>query len=301
MKIFINILILLVFASCTRTQDVVICDELPVQTKKNALILFAENNEIEYSEIKKAGNWIFANYTGSDSVVLLAVYNDSIVFETTFHGAGFEYYFLSKDMLRIDIGKNISQLLSNFPHFSSTYIFQLNSENKWILSFASVKETTEKEDSYQFDDNFEQEILLNHFRASAVNLSNTYVFNKKNSIEKISNQVKQFRSANTPSFKYIFTPEHAEELLRYYSVNISNVIYINNIAYYLEQMFIVMPAITMLENIISKYPSRAVCYLNLGDALFKAELIIKAEENYKQYTKLMKSRGKANEIPERLK
>jgi tetratricopeptide (TPR) repeat protein len=98
------------------------------------------------------------------------------------------------------------------------------------------------------------------------------------------------KSANVALFANIFTIDHAEEILRDYPVRKSNVPSLNNIAYYLEQMSITMPAIAILETVLDSFPDRDVAYLNLYDALTKMKLKTKAEKLYKQYLKLMNSK-----------
>ncbi|MDR1887612.1 MAG: hypothetical protein LBQ70_06820, partial [Prevotellaceae bacterium] len=59
-------------------------------------------------------------------------------------------------------------------------------------------------------------------------------------------------------------------------------------------------AIIILETVIAEYPDRTVGYLNLGDALMKNGLKIKARKIYNRYIELMRAKGKQNEIPQRL-
>jgi hypothetical protein len=61
---------------------------------------------------------------------------------------------------------------------------------------------------------------------------------------------------------------------------------LNNIAYYLEQMSITMPAIAVLETVLDSFPDRGVAYLNLYNALIKVNLKTKAKNLYQQYVKL---------------
>jgi tetratricopeptide (TPR) repeat protein len=98
------------------------------------------------------------------------------------------------------------------------------------------------------------------------------------------------RSAGVESFKNVFTIDHAEEILQDYPVNKITAIFLNNIAYYLEQMSITVPAIAILETVIANYPERTISYLNLCDVLMKNNLKIKAEKIYRQYSQVSKTK-----------
>jgi hypothetical protein len=195
------------------------------------------------------------------------------------------------------------------------YIFCLdNFSNKWLLEYAEKKEFTDTQSVYHFtdcpcSDSLKQNFSMENFtmEKSALTLFTNvnkglfaYRYRKNNYRDSIEIQVNSMKHANVTSFKNIFTVDHAEEILQDYPVHKSNVLFLNNIAYYMEQMSIAMPAIAILEAIIADYPDRTVSYLNLSDALIKNNLKVKAEKIYKQYVKLMKTKGKQNEIPQRL-
>jgi hypothetical protein len=193
------------------------------------------------------------------------------------------------------------------------YVFQLDESSKrWLLCYVEKKETAGEPGEqcrYFFTDSLQQDFSMENlsterfasdfFAAGNKNLFR-YVYKNKNYLDSIVIQVNNMRLSNIVSFKNVFTAEHAEEILQHYPLTSINVTPLNNIAYYLEQMSIAMPSITILETIIDTYPDRTVSYLNLSDALMKNNLKIKADKIYKQYVKLMKANGKQNAIQQRL-
>jgi len=77
-----------------------------------------------------------------------------------------------------------------------------------------------------------------------------------------------------------------------------NLISLNNIAYYFEQSGAFEGAIYILENLLMKFPSRTVAYLNLGDAYWGAKRTDDAKKTYKTYIEQMNAQGKGGKIPE---
>ncbi|MEM0942115.1 MAG: tetratricopeptide repeat protein [Bacteroidota bacterium] len=74
--------------------------------------------------------------------------------------------------------------------------------------------------------------------------------------------------------------------------------YYNNFAYYLEQSGAYQEAIFLLEEVIEKFPSRTVAYINLGDAYWGLGEQEKARTAYRIYTYQMQEKGKAGRIPD---
>ncbi|PWN68977.1 hypothetical protein C1631_012970 [Chryseobacterium phosphatilyticum] len=73
---------------------------------------------------------------------------------------------------------------------------------------------------------------------------------------------------------------------------------VNNVAYILSENGNQKAAIDLLEQIIKKFPSRTVAYLNLADSYWLIGEKEKAVENYKTYLSLMKSQRKdLNKVP----
>jgi uncharacterized protein YeeX (DUF496 family) len=195
------------------------------------------------------------------------------------------------------------------------YLFRFNNiANKWQLEYAEKKECTTEQSIYYFTDyrivdslhqgfsmaNFSTEKARTMLFTNVNNGVFCYKYKRKHYLDSIEYQISKMRLSNVSSFKNIFTIDHAEEILQDYPVHKTHVTFLNKIAYYLEQMSITMPAIIILEMIVADYPDRTVSYLNLSDALSKNRLKIKAEKIYQQYSKLMKIKGKHNEIPQRV-
>lgn len=75
----------------------------------------------------------------------------------------------------------------------------------------------------------------------------------------------------------------------------------NNLAYYLEQKKQYQTSIYLLKNILEKYPTRIVAWLNYGDSLWGMSEKSQAKSAYQKYVYLMKSQGKdLSKIPQRV-
>jgi hypothetical protein len=283
------------YISCGNHVDL---DSHPNITQKyTGLMKYCNDTTINILKSKKSGDWIFSKYRKDTLNGLTLLYKDSIVFmNDTFFPVGKSEYqqFDFIDSLKIEF---ITRQDCDNRTINYRYIFQFNdSMNKWLPVYAEKKEFTTEQSVYYFIDTFQHDISMDN---SLKTLSQTlftsvnnklflYKYKNKNYSDSIEIQIKEMKSAKIASFKNIFTVDHAEEILRNYPVNKTNIVFLNNIAYYLEQMSIIMPAITILETIITDYPKRIVCYLNLSDALTKNGLKIKAEKTYRQYCKLLK-------------
>lgn len=302
MKYLLIITISACYVSCTNFDGI---NETPENNQKHSrLIEFCSDTTVNIVESKKSGNWIFSKYRKDGLTGLISIYNDSLVFvnEAFFATGKTEYQqFNFIDSLKVEL--DIARVSGN-KTIGYKYIFGYDSLlNKWLLEYAENKESTAEQSVYLFTGNLGQDFSLEDFSANSFSLVNNnpfrYKYRKNNYLDSVEIQVRNMKSANVASFGKIFTIDHAEEILRDYSILKTNVIYFNNIAYYLEQMSITMPAIIILETILANYPDRTVSYLNLSDALAKNKLRIKAEKLYKQYVKLVKTTGKQKEIPQR--
>lgn len=75
----------------------------------------------------------------------------------------------------------------------------------------------------------------------------------------------------------------------------------NNLAYYLEQNKQYRESVFLLKNILGKYPTRVVSWINYGDSLWGMNDKLQAKEAYKKYISLMKSQNKdSSKIPKRV-
>jgi hypothetical protein len=286
---------LLIFASCDYSEN-----NSPAVTSDNDISdifsQFEENYSANIKEIKKAGKWTFVRYENSGSAGFAAMFNDSTVFANSKFPVD-EFYFT-------DLSKMVAVLkqVRDDKNVVFKYIFKLNvSSNIWTLSYAEKKECTEMQDTYYFTSDFGRKTVLNDFESFDFERDGVqrYVFAKKNSLEYISEQLRNMRNDNIVLLKEVFTPEHAEELLQYYPVNPQNVITLNNIGFYLGQTSVNLPAIIILEAVLKEYPNRAIACLNLGDVFMKINMKIKGKAYYSLYIRLMKEKGKKNEIVQR--
>ncbi|MDR1584386.1 MAG: hypothetical protein LBS55_14235 [Prevotellaceae bacterium] len=245
---------------------------------------------------KKSGEWIFSKYRKDTLTGLISTHKDSIVFSNDifFSTQKTEYQqFKFIDSLKIEF---ITSQKIEDKTVDYRYIFCFdNLSNKWLLSYAEKRTFTSEQSIYLFTDHFQQNLTMDNFseekylKTLFTNVNGTlyyYKYKKNNYLDSIEIQVSKMRSAGVTSFKNIFTIDHAEEIIQNYPVTKTTVISLNNIAYYLEQMSIAIPAIAILETVIDDYPNRTISYVNLGDALTKNNLKIKAEKMYKQYYKM---------------
>lgn len=303
MKYLLIIAISVCYVSCKNIAGIneIIPENNQTHTKA---IDFFNDTTVNVVESKKSGNWIFSKYRKDGLTGLISTYNDSVVFiNDAFFATGKTEYqqFNFVDSLKVEL--NIVRVSGN-KTISYRYIFAYRSPaNKWLLEYAESKEFTAEQSVYLFTDNFGQDFSLEDFSASSFSFSSNspfrYKYKKNNYLDSIEIQVRNMKSANVASFKNVFTIDHAEEILHDYSILKTNVLFLNNIAYYLEQMSIAVPAIIILETIVANYPDRTVSYLNLSDALAKNNLKIKAEKLYKQYVKFAQTKDKQKEIPQR--
>lgn len=266
-----------------------------VEIKQDKLSRFYNSDNYSEIESQKVNNWIFSEYKKDTLTGLVIIYNDSVLLTN-------DNFFEKETLISF---KDSETIVFEYMAGDITckYIFGHNEPiNKWLLNYAEQKEVSNAGETYLFKNVTEDEnIDILSFTVFSFNMdeADKYVFKNNKYIEQILEQVKEFRAAKNQAFKNIFTTEHAQELLKNYPITLTNVIQINNIAYYLEQMDILMPAIYILEEIITQYPNRIVSYLNISDAFNKLGLKTKAKENYNHYVTIMKQRGKAGEISQR--
>jgi len=79
-----------------------------------------------------------------------------------------------------------------------------------------------------------------------------------------------------------------------------NVGIFNDYAFFLEQGKKYNDAIVVLKEVVNKFPTRTVAYINLGDAYFELNNTAKAKDAYTTYIDLMKKEGKEKKIPQRV-
>ncbi|MCS3457495.1 hypothetical protein M2366_003610 [Aeromonas sp. BIGb0405] len=104
--------------------------------------------------------------------------------------------------------------------------------------------------------------------------------------------------ALTKSGKISWTIQSADYFLKNNPINKGNVTAYNNIAYYILKFSPDNPAsLYFLNEILSKYPERAVANLNAADYLWANSKCSEAKELYKKYIQLMKRDGKEKMIP----
>ncbi|MDR3245383.1 MAG: hypothetical protein LBT50_03005 [Prevotellaceae bacterium] len=307
--------LLLIFAMCAFC--CISCKQSPAEINKisrdereyTGLQKLITDSTINILENKKVGDRIFFKYRKNKLTGLISVHNDSVAFvnekifleynEST--EQGFEFVDSAKIVFRQSL--NFEDKTLNYK-----YIFRLNdSLNKWLLCYAETKECRTEQYTCIFTDNFSRNFSLEDFSTenffkdfAGYGKLFSYTYKRKNYLDSISIQVNKMRLSDVVAFKNIFTVDHAEEILRDYPANSVNVLALNNIAYYLDRMSIMMPSIAILEVVIDDYPDRTISYLNLADALVKNNLTVKAKTIYSQYIKLMREKGKQNEIPQRL-
>jgi tetratricopeptide (TPR) repeat protein len=82
-----------------------------------------------------------------------------------------------------------------------------------------------------------------------------------------------------------------------YPVQRSNVGRYNDFGYFLEQAGLYEQAVELLVKVTTSFPSRAVAYINLGDAYFGMNEIEKSKKAYTTYVNLMNKAGKGSRIP----
>lgn len=85
-----------------------------------------------------------------------------------------------------------------------------------------------------------------------------------------------------------------------FKLTLKNVVEYNNLAFYYQQVGANTQAITILKNIITKFPERDVAYLNLADAYQSINSSSSALYNYRKYVTLMKEANKQDKIPDRV-
>jgi hypothetical protein len=249
--------------------------------ENTSLMKLCADTAVTIVESKKSGRQIFSKYRKDNVTGLVSIYNDSLVFinDAIFAETAYQHFHFI-DSLRIvfDIGQIVDDKTIN-----RKYIFGFDGRSeKWLLEYAETKELAAEQAVYLFTNTFRHNFSLDDFSTASFGFSNDgsfrYTYKRNSYLDNIEIQVREMKSANVALFANIFTIDHAEEILRDYPVHKANVAGLNNIAYYLEQMSITMPAIVILETVIDSFPNRAVAYSNLYDALIKTNLKTKAEK-----------------------
>ncbi len=117
----------------------------------------------------------------------------------------------------------------------------------------------------------------------------------------------EFRSDNN-SKAYNLESKELIEYLETVPINDSTVYLFNDLAFFVIESKIrsqqvsenIYTAITILENILYRYPKRTVAYINLGDAYWGLEEKDNARQAYQKYIELMKANGKESKIQKRI-
>jgi hypothetical protein len=249
------------------------------------LMKFCNDSTVTILDGKKSGNWIFSKYRKDTLNGLIAIYNDSAVFiNDTFFMNGKTECQQFKFIDSLTVVFNLDSIYDD-KTVTYKYVFGFNgAAHNWLLDYAEKREVTAEQSVYLFTDKFSRNRSMDNFSANSFCFANhsplRYKYRKNNWLDSVVIQVNSMKSANAASFKNIFTIDHAEELLRDYPIRKTTVTSLNNIAYYLEQMSITMPAIIILEAVITDFPNRTVGYRNLSDALMKNNLKTKAKQIY---------------------
>lgn len=119
--------------------------------------------------------------------------------------------------------------------------------------------------------------------------------NNNNPITDITQNIKSNKNLNFYSEEYLFS------LLNKISLSTKTVTQYNNLAFQLEQVNKYKEAIYLLQQILQKFPTRVVTYLNLADIYWTINNKNLATDNYKKYVMLMKSQKKdLNKIPKQV-
>jgi len=99
---------------------------------------------------------------------------------------------------------------------------------------------------------------------------------------------------NSQTAVYQYSPdEHID-----YKISKSNVVFVNDIGYFLEQANALDAAEVFISKVIEIFPDRMVAYLNLGDVYQKKKNPSLALSNYQTYVSLMHKRGLEKKIPQ---
>ncbi|GAF05756.1 tetratricopeptide repeat protein [Saccharicrinis fermentans] len=118
----------------------------------------------------------------------------------------------------------------------------------------------------------------------------------------IGEGVFQYKSDNWSDLSMSFPINKMEKNYFIFNKDIDakNVVFFNNIAYYLERGKNYNESIYLLKKILDRFPNRTVAYINLGDAYWGLNKIEEAKQAYFKYIELMKRDGKESKIPQRI-
>jgi len=142
--------------------------------------------------------------------------------------------------------------------------------------------------------------LLQH-RVSRYHICDRY-YTYYRGFEAIINIIRDPRNARgqLPNDAGFSRQEYLEGLFILESVSLSNVVYYNNIGYYLDEAGYHEGAIYVLNEVVSAFPNRTVAYINLGDAYWELEKHTEAREAYQTYIHLMRENNREQRIPQRV-
>ena len=107
------------------------------------------------------------------------------------------------------------------------------------------------------------------------------------------NSMNEFENIPYCDLKYV-------TLVKDLKIDIKNLVFYNDKAYYLEQSKLYNESIYILEKIIEKFPDRTVAYINLGDSYWNSDKKERAKSTYKIYIEQMKEKEKEQKIPKRI-
>lgn len=107
--------------------------------------------------------------------------------------------------------------------------------------------------------------------------------------------------ALTKSGKISWSLQSAKFFIEKNNITKDNVVTYNNIAYYIFESSQDNPVtLYILDEILRKFPDRAVAHLNKADYLAAHSKCKEAKESYNKYIMLMKNNGKESRIPKRV-
>lgn len=116
-------------------------------------------------------------------------------------------------------------------------------------------------------------------------------YHKIEDLKNIENDLKAKRNLDKYSLSFFAT------LQEYFPINNESLQIYNDIAYYLYQAEKYEVAISLLDDILHRYPDRIVAHLNIADALVANDAAEEAKMHYLTYIAQMMKTGKEKRIP----
>ncbi|PKQ60398.1 hypothetical protein BZG01_21030 [Labilibaculum manganireducens] len=195
--------------------------------------------------------------------------------------------------------------------YSNKYFFSYENSKKSVVLYASrdtmvqvwvngVKDTADYSKGIQDLDHFECWDNGVCYDIELINNDRLIVNSRDNLGDGTDFQFEPEMKSNIFGEEEFYSCTNFKQNISWEGLDPTQVLNLNNTAYYLDQVGCYECAISILEELIKAYPNRIVAYINLGDSYWDNKNYTKAKSAYAKYCELMQAKGKKCKIPKRV-